>query len=67
MFTACPGNFGRQNIFGGFSFGKQPASGLDVAAKMRYKGPESGYRLKQRTVVTEYMTGTQPKKRARRK
>ena len=58
MFTACPGNFGTQNIFGGFSYGKVPLHPVQNPAKKRDKGEESGPRLKQRTVVTEYMTGT---------
>ena len=60
MFTACPGNFGSQNIFGGFSYGKVPVTPVQNPAKKRLKEKkeESGPRLKQRTVVTEYMTGT---------
>ena len=70
MFTACPGNFGTQNIFGGFSYGKVPLHPVQNPAKKRLKdkGEESGPRLKQRTVVTEYMTGTKGiSKRGRRK
>ena len=68
MFTACPGNFGSQNIFGGFSYGKVPLHPVQNPAEKRYKGEKSGPRLKQRTVVTEYMTGTQKtKKKGRRK
>ena len=70
MFTACPGNFGSQNIFGGFSYGKVPVTPVQNPAKKRLKdkGEESGPRLKQRTVVTEYMTGTKgvSKKRGRK-
>ena len=60
MFTACPGNFGSQNIFGGFSYGKVPVTPVQNPAKksLKEKKEESGPRLKQRTVVTEYMTGT---------
>ena len=70
MFTACPGNFGTQNIFGGYSVGKRPVHPMSVQKQMRWKGEPSGPRLKQRTVVTEYMTGTgqkTKKKRRRRK
>ena len=69
MFTACPGNFGSQNIFGGFSYGKAPLHPVQNPAEKRYKGEKSGPRLKQRTVVTEYMTGTKgiSKKKGRRK
>jgi len=67
MFTACPGNFGTQNIFGGFSYGKVPLHPVQNPAKKRYKGEESGPRLKQRTVVTEYMTGTKGISKGRRK
>ena len=61
MFTACSGNLGTGNIHGGFSFGKTPTTPVSVAKQMKYKGEPSGERLKQRTVVTEYMTGTKPK------
>ena len=71
MFTACPGNFGSQNIFGGFSYGKVPVTPVQNPAKksLKEKKEESGPRLKQRTVVTEYMTGTKGivKKKSRRK
>ena len=67
MFTACPGNFGTQNIFGGFRVGKKPVTQPSVVKQMRYTGPKSGARMKQRTVVLEYMTGTRAKKKRRRK
>ncbi len=67
MFTACPGNFGTGNIFGGFKYGKTPTHPVSVAAQMKYKGEKSGKRLKQRTVVTEYMTGTGPRGKKRRR
>ena len=65
MFTACPGNFGSQNIFGGFSYGKVPVTPVQNPAKkaLKEKKEESGPRLKQRTVVTEYMTGTKSSKK----
>ena len=68
MFTACPGNFGTGTIYGGFSYGKTPLAPTQNPAKKKYKGPISGPRLNQRTVVTEYMPGTKPgNKRKRRK
>ena len=64
MFTACPGNFGTQNIHGGFTYGKRPLPPPGPAQKqMKFKGEPSGDRLKQPTVNTEYMTGTRPVKR----
>ena len=67
MFTACPGNLGTGNIYGGFSYGKVPTVPMSTAKRMKYKGEPSGPRLKQRTVVTEYMTGTKGGKRKRKK
>ena len=67
MFTACPGNLGTHTIRGGFSFGKRPLPPASVQKQMKWKGEPSGDRLKQPTVNTEYMTGTHPKKKKRRR
>ncbi len=67
MNTACPGNLGTGNIHGGFTFGKVPTIPMSTAKRMKYKGEPSGPRLKQRTVVTEYMTGTKPGTKRKRK
>ena len=67
MYTACSGNLGTGNIYGGFSYGKTPTIPMSTAKRMKYKGELSGPRLKQRTVVTEYMTGTKPGKRKKGK
>jgi len=67
MFTACPGNFGTQNIFGGFSVGKRPHPPVSIQKQMKWKGEPSGSRLKQPTVNTEYMTGTRPAKKKRKR
>ena len=57
MFTACNGNLGSQNIFGGYFVGKRPVVPVSVERQMNYKGEPSGPRLKQRTVVTEDIHG----------
>jgi len=67
MFTACPGNFGTGNIHGGFTFGKTPTIPVSVAKQMKYKGEPSGRRLKHPTVNTQYMTGTKPGTKRKRK
>ena len=67
MFTACDGNRGTGQIYGGFSYGKTPTIPMSVAKKMKYKGEPSGKRLKKRTAVTEYRTGTKGSKGKKRR
>ena len=48
---------GNRNIFGGYFVGKRPVVPVSVAAQMKYKGPPSGPRMKQRTVVLDNIHG----------
>ena len=45
MYTACSGNLGTGNIYGGFSYGKTPTIPMSTAKRMKYKGEPSGPRL----------------------